>query len=415
MFINNINTRKRRIVSFLLLLILFLELSLFNYYVFAKKERISGHSAKDELDPNETVSYHFSNNVQIEITTKNFTELEIEYDKKIENREASINIRNDNPIRFQIKSKQNMNQFGFSKMPKDPKKEGNQLQSNYKCIFRIAANSTIEKVKLRFKKDSQYGLDPLVEYSIAVLEENENSWELIDTEEVNENSNTYLKGSLTDIEADKEYYITIYEVSNISYIIIWTTIILIIVIISLIVIIRKKDYIYYLKTRSTPIEKGAHRLSLDEVLENENRNKIIELILKEPGIHFNELLRKSELAAGNLVWHIDILETYKIIGKRRIGNFITYFPYYQKNPISNLDLKLNKSKLTLEILETIEKEPGIWNSLITKKMKVDHKTIHYHIEKLIDLGLIKVRKEGRKKRIYPNLDSDYFKKDNQKN
>ncbi|GAG84243.1 unnamed protein product, partial [marine sediment metagenome] len=105
---------------------------------------------------------------------------------------------------------------------------------------------------------------------------------------------------------------------------------------SLAILISKKDYFQYLKTRTIPIEKGAHRLSLEDVLENENRNKIIDLILNEPGIHFNELLRKTEIAAGNLVWHLDILETYKVIGKKRIGNFIAYFPYYQKNPISNI-------------------------------------------------------------------------------
>ncbi|MFX0138497.1 MAG: hypothetical protein ACFFDN_32945, partial [Candidatus Hodarchaeota archaeon] len=177
----------------------------------------------------------------------------------------------------------------------------------------------------------------------------------------------------------------------------------------LVILISKKDYFQYLKTRTVPIEKGAHRLSLEEVLENENRNKIIDLILNEPGIHFNELLRRTGLAAGNLVWHLDILLTYKVIGKKRIGNFIAYFPYYQKNPISNVDLKLRKSKLTLEILEMIEQKPGIWNNLITKQFKVDHKTIQYHLDKLYDLGLIKSRREGRKKKIYPNLDSDYFK------
>ncbi|MFX1590765.1 MAG: winged helix-turn-helix transcriptional regulator, partial [Promethearchaeota archaeon] len=109
-----------------------------------------------------------------------------------------------------------------------------------------------------------------------------------------------------------------------------------------------------------------------------------------------------------LVWHLDILLTYKVIGKKRLGNFIAYFPYYQKNPISNVDLKLQKSKLTLEILEMIEQKPGIWNNLITKTFKVDHKTIQYHLDKLVDLGLIKFEKEGRKKKIYPNFESDYF-------
>ena len=143
-------------------------------------------------------------------------------------------------------------------------------------------------------------------------------------------------------------------------------------------------------------------------MENENRNKIIDLILNGPGIHFNELLRKTGLAAGNLVWHLDILLTYKVIGKKRIGNLLVYFPYYQKNPISNVDITLQKSKLTLEILKMIEKDPGIWNNLITKKLKVDHKTILYHINKLEELGLINFKKEGRKKRIFPNLESDYF-------
>jgi len=177
---------------------------------------------------------------------------------------------------------------------------------------------------------------------------------------------------------------------------------------SIAILISKKDYFQYLKTRTIPIEKGAHRLSLEDVLENENRNKIIDLILTEPGIHFNELLRKTEIAAGNLVWHLDILETYKVVGKKRIGNFIAYFPYYQKNPISNLDLRLSKSKLTLDILEMIEKEPGLWNSVITKRFKVNHKTIQYHIGKLKDLNLIQFRSEGRKKKIFPNLESDYF-------
>ena len=50
-------------------------------------------------------------------------------------------------------------------------------------------------------------------------------------------------------------------------------------ILSIVIIISKKDYIHYLRTRSTFIQKGAHRLTLDEVLENENRNKIIDLII----------------------------------------------------------------------------------------------------------------------------------------
>ncbi|TFG27139.1 MAG: hypothetical protein EU532_08170 [Promethearchaeota archaeon] len=401
---------KRQHLSLFLLIIILIQFNFFIFYGLAKKESdISGFSKETEINKGESVSYRFSNNIQFEIETEVFTELDIGYNERIENRETSMKIKNENPISLEIEVERSMENFGLAKRPKEPKQGEYQLRSQYQCIYHIKSNSSIEKIKIEFKKDSEYGLDPLIGYSLAIYEEEESSWELLDTEEISHDSDIYLKSSISDLEADKDYFITIYEVSYINYVWIIGTIILAIGILSLAVIISKKDYIHYLRTRSTLIQKGAHRLTLDEVLENENRNKILDLILNEPGIHFNELLRKSELAPGNLVWHLDILETYKIIGKKRIGNFIAYIPYYQKNPISNLDLKLSKSKLTLDILEMIESEPGIWSNLITKRKKVDHKTIHYHIKKLIDLGLVILKKEGRKKKIYPNLDSEYFK------
>ncbi len=404
---------KRSSLCLLILIAILLEFNLFVYFGIAKKERyVSGYEKKAQLKEGEEVHYHFSNNIEFGIKTEVPTNLDIKYDKNIENRETYFEIQNINPISLQIGVKRNMKEYGFSDNPNDPEKGENKLESDYECIYQLKLNESIDKIKLVFKKDLEYGLDPNIEYSLALYEEDEKSWELLDTEEISDDSGIYLKSSVTDLKADTDYYITIYEVSNITYVWIWGSIILAIGVISIVIAISKTDFIQYLRTRSTLIEKGAHRLTLEEVLENQNRNQIIDLILNEPGIHFNELLRKTELAAGNLVWHLDILETYKVIGKKRISNYLTYFPYYQKNPISNLNLKLSKSNLTLHILKMIEKEPGIWNSIITQRQKVDHKTIHYHIKKLIDLGLVLIKKEGRKKKLYPNLDSDYFNTNN---
>jgi DNA-binding transcriptional ArsR family regulator len=307
-----------------------------------------------------------------------------------------------------------MKNFGFPSVPSSPKKGNFQLRYQYNCIFKIRSNSSIENFTIRYRKLRQFGLNTNVNYSLAKFEINQESWELVETvEKLNQSSSEiYLESSLSGIESQTEFFLTLFEFTSEPYDWSWLIYTILIVgasLLSIAFLISKKDYFQYLRKRTVSIEKGAHRLSLDQVLENENRNKIIELILNEPGIHFNQLLRKTGLAAGNLVWHLDILQTFKIIGKKRIGNFIAYFPYYQKNPISNIDLKLQKSKLTLEILEMIEHEPGIWNNLITKKFKVDHKTIYYHLNKLQELGLIKLEKEGRKKKIYPNFESEYYK------
>ena len=412
MFTLKLKNRSKLYSIFILLLVIINFNILISQVLSHRTETIFGFSTQDEVYPNESVKYVFLNNIIFDISTDSFIDLNIHYENNIENRQIYFLINNSNPISLNISSKVSMQNFGMSGMPQEPRKADNQFQYRYNCILQIKTNTTIESLTIKSTKRSVYGLNPNLEYSLALYESSQDSWALIDTiEELNESSSEYtLAGSVSDIQADTEYYITFYEVADILDN--WFLMIILIVgaigIASIAILISKKDYFQYLKTRTIPIEKGAHRLSLEDVLENENRNKIIDLILKEPGIHFNELLRKIEIAAGNLVWHLDILETYKVVGKKRIGNFIAYFPYYQKNPISNLDLKLRKSKLTLGILEMIEKEPGLWNSIITKHFKVDHKTIQYHINKLKDLNLIHFRSEGRKKKIYPNLESDYF-------
>ena len=384
------------------------------YISIAEKKQISGFWTEDVVQPDEKVSYHFQNNITFEISTDILIDLYIEFENNIVNRQTSFVINNSNPITLNITTKSKLQNFGITQSPQQPKKGRNRLQFRYNSIFRIRSNTSIEKITIRYQKVLRYGINPDKSYSLAILESGRESWELIDTiEKTNETSSgQFLESSLLSINEDTDYFITLFEIEDAQYDWSWLIITIIVVtlgIISLVVLISKKDYFKYLKTRIVSIERGAHRLSLDDVLENENRNKIIDLILSKPGIHFNELIRQTGLAAGNVVWHLDILITYKVIGKKRIGNFIVYFPYYQVNPISNIDLKLQKSKLTLEILEMIEQKPGLWNSLITKKLKVDHKTIHYHIKKLTELGLINIIKEGRKNKLFPNLESDYYK------
>ncbi|MFX1304951.1 MAG: winged helix-turn-helix transcriptional regulator [Promethearchaeota archaeon] len=411
--INLFKKKNYRFAVILLILITLLEFNLLLININARKEDIPGFSTQDTINPNERVTYNFLNNITFEISTDTLINLSIEYENNIANRQTFFIINNSNPISLNISIKSSLQNFGVMQPPRQPQRGNFRFQYRYNCIYKIRSNTSIENLTIRYKKLQYYGLNPENSFTLAIFESNQDSWELIDTIEfVNEsNSEKYLESTLTNLQQDNEYFITLFEIQEVLAD--WTWLITIIVIIilgvaSLAFLISKKDYFQYLRKRTISIEKGAHRLSLDEVLENENRNKIIDLILDEPGIHFNELLRKTGLAAGNLVWHLDILLTYKVIGKKRIGNFIAYFPYYQKNPISNVDLKLQKSKLTLEILEMIEQKPGIWNNLITKTFKVDHKTIQYHLDKLVDLGLIKFEKEGRKKKIYPNFESDYF-------
>ena len=409
--------KENKTMIFLASFVVVLSLNLYINTVLARDEFISGFSTSDSINSDETVNYHFSNNILLSISSNISMDVDINYENPIQNKQIHFIINNSHPISLNITSKENIGNFGVAKTPQDPNKGGVSYQNKYYCIMLVVSNVTIENMTIRSLKVSQYGFNLNTKYSIGVYEPSSESWEIFETrEQLNAStSELYLETSLSLLNASTEYYITYFEVSNIIDNWIWVSLFVILfsVIVAAVIAVSKSDYLQYLKMRTVSIEKGAHRLSLEDVLENKNRDTIIDLVLNEPGIHFNELLRRTELAAGNLVWHLDILETYKVIGKKRVGKFIAYFPYYQKNPISNIDLKLSKSKLTLEILEMIENEPGLWNSLITKKLKVDHKTIFYHVNKLKELNLIRFQKEGRKKKFFPNLDSEYFTEKNE--
>lgn len=174
-----------------------------------------------------------------------------------------------------------------------------------------------------------------------------------------------------------------------------------------VLIMSNQEYREYLLNRLPIANKGVHKhLEMEDVLENEVRSKIIELILENPGIHFNEILRYLDISAGQLAWHLDVLETFHVIRKMRVGQYLTYFPYLEQNPISKIDLHLAKSKTTLEILQLINDNPGIYQGQIAKRLDLNHKTVKYHIDKLIEVGAVRIDDSKSKKGLYPIIIRD---------
>ncbi len=84
-----------------------------------------------------------------------------------------------------------------------------------------------------------------------------------------------------------------------------------ILLISTLTILTLKEYRSYIIRRSY-IQKGNSYLTSTDIFENENRVNIINQILKNPGIHHNELLRNCDLQTGQLQWHLGVLLKYNV-------------------------------------------------------------------------------------------------------
>ena len=152
----------------------------------------------------------------------------------------------------------------------------------------------------------------------------------------------------------------------------------------------------------TSIYKGFHRLSKEDVFNNENRQEIIKIILNNPGIHYNQILKESNLQSGQLQWHLNILFQYGVIKKEKFGRYLVFYPaLYDETIKKNVNIFI-KSPTTMKIYDIIKEEPGICSSTIAKMLKLQRNSVKYHIDKLLTEDYILSVQKGRKNHLYKN-------------
>ena len=152
----------------------------------------------------------------------------------------------------------------------------------------------------------------------------------------------------------------------------------------------------------TSIYKGFHRLSKEEVFNNENRQEIIKIILNNPGIHYNLILKESNLKSGQLQWHLNILSQYGVIKKKKFGRYLVFYPALYDETIKKNENIFIKSPTTMKIYNIIKEEPGICSSTIARMLKLQRNSVKYHIDKLLTEDYILSVQNGRKNHLYRN-------------
>ena len=71
---------------------------------------------------------------------------------------------------------------------------------------------------------------------------------------------------------------------------------------------------------------GYARVRGSAILELEARRKILEMVTRQPGLHFRALLRTSGFGSGTLHYHLDVLEREGYVTARREGRTKKFYP-----------------------------------------------------------------------------------------
>jgi predicted transcriptional regulator len=137
------------------------------------------------------------------------------------------------------------------------------------------------------------------------------------------------------------------------------------------------------------------KIRRDTLLENKIRAKILNYILKNPGVHYRKILTDLNLKMGVLTHHLNMLEQQEFLKSHNDHMYRRYYPpNIRINPAATL------SPPQANVLQAIRSSPGISQVGIARNLNQDRKVVHYHVKRLSDEGLVNVVPNGRESKCY---------------
>ncbi len=131
------------------------------------------------------------------------------------------------------------------------------------------------------------------------------------------------------------------------------------------------------------------RLNEEDVLENEYRKKIVNVLKRDQIAHLRHLHREIQCGMSILIWHLEILEDFNIIAKIKHGKYIAYY-LKEKTPPPEL---INSYFATIngtsrQIIKFLLESNGAAVEEMARQLGMEKRMIRYHLKKLKQLNVV---------------------------
>jgi DNA-binding MarR family transcriptional regulator len=136
------------------------------------------------------------------------------------------------------------------------------------------------------------------------------------------------------------------------------------------------------------------RIQKEDVLDQFVRGQIYGFIKTNPGVHYNQILRKVGVKNGTLSYHLGVLEKTELIQSRREGlKYRVFYPTGMSFPKSE---RFRLTGLQIRIIELLRRQPGMTQKELAKMLDQKPQTINYNMKVLDQANLVSVVKKGRR-------------------
>lgn len=146
------------------------------------------------------------------------------------------------------------------------------------------------------------------------------------------------------------------------------------------------------------------RLKKPDILDNDVRNRVYDIIRDNPGISAREVHRRSEQSWGTVVYHLRQLERHHLVVSRALGRTRNYYENHGKYKGMEAQLACLQSDRALALARAIVAQPGITQEALSEVSGFPQPTTSYYVRKLKQAGLVEERREGRYARYLPHAD-----------
>ena len=128
------------------------------------------------------------------------------------------------------------------------------------------------------------------------------------------------------------------------------------------------------------------------------RRDLFQVLCENPGTYLLELVDMLESPLGTLTWHLRILEREGLVKSIKFAGKRLYFPKMLRSQEAEMAYLTMRSDTAKKIFAFVVNNPSCYQEQMAEALGVHHDTVRWHVSRMEVVGLVKVVKEGRKKR-----------------
>lgn len=142
------------------------------------------------------------------------------------------------------------------------------------------------------------------------------------------------------------------------------------------------------------------RLSRDEILDNDLRSRMMEIVRDEPAIHASELARRLDVAVTTVLYHGRMLAEADLVVMRRAQGEVVFLDRSAGDTaVEREALCVLRSDAKRRVVEALLGAPGANMAEIARRVERARNTVKHHVDDLIEAGLVEDRSSTRTREL----------------